>query len=513
VAASGSVVPRKEARVLIFSIFIAGVCSIIYELLIATTSSYFLGDSITQFSITIGVYMAAMGVGSYLSRFFTDKKLLENFILIELMLGVTGGLCVPLLYASFAYTGYFQLSSLVMTVAIGVFIGLEIPLLSRLMKDYYTLKDNISNVMSLDYSGALLATLAFPFILLPLMGTFKSSIFFGLVNMSIAVVILWCFAPGMGKSRLRILQAYLALSVLFLATLFMFSNVLLKEWSNSLYTDRIIYTKETPYQKIVMTKYKNDFRLFLNGNLQFSSIDEYRYHEALVHVPVNLADSVEKVLILGGGDGLVVRELLKYPLISSIDLVDLDPVMSKLGKEHPYLRALNKSSLHNKKVSIKNQDAFVYLNNSSHRYDLIIIDLPDPNNTALARLYSKEFYRLVKNSLNSQGLFVTQATSPFFAKEAFWTMFETIKSTGFVQVAPYHVNVPSFGEWGFIIGSREKRDINNISLNIETRYLSEKTLSRLWQFEKDLSYVGVQVSTIDNPKILEAYLKGWVYWN
>ncbi len=503
----------KETRVLIFSIFIAGVCSIIYELLIATTSSYFLGDSITQFSITIGVYMAAMGVGSYLSRYITDQSLLEKFILIELVLGVTGGLCVPLLYASFAYTGYFQLSSVAMTVAIGVLIGLEIPLLSRLMKDHYTLKDNISNVMSLDYSGALLATLAFPFILLPLLGTFKSSVFFGLVNMSIAVVILWCFAEKIGRSRLRILQGYLALSVLLLVTLMVFSNGLLKQWSSSLYTDRIIYTKETPYQKIVMTKYKDDVRLYLNGNLQFSSIDEYRYHEALVHIPVNLAPSVQKILVLGGGDGLVVRELLKYPEISLIDLVDLDPAMSKLGKEHPYLKALNKGSLHNKKVNIMNQDAFVYLSNRQHLYDLIIIDLPDPNNTALSRLYSKEFYRLVKSNLGPNGLFVTQATSPFFAKDAFWTIFETIKSAGFIQIAPYHVHVPSFGEWGFIIGSRKKQDINNISLNIETRYLSEQSLPRVWQFEKDISYVGMQVSTIDNPEILQAYLKGWVYWN
>lgn len=504
---------RNETLVLIFSIFVAGICSLIYELLIATTSSYFLGDSITQFSVTIGIYMASMGIGSYFSRYFSDEFLLENFILIELILGVLGGLCVPLLYASFAYSGYFQLSSIAMTIAIGILIGLEIPLLSRLMKDYYRLKENISNVMSLDYAGALLATLAFPFILLPTLGTFKSSVFFGLVNMSIAVAMLWCFADKIGHKRRSILKRYLVLSVLLLSTLMLFSNVLLKQWSNSLYTDRIIYTKETPYQKIVITKYKDDLRLFLNGNLQFSSIDEYRYHEALIHIPLSLATSAKKILILGGGDGLAVRELLKYTSIASIDLIDLDPEMSRLGKQHPYLRALNKNSLHNSKVNIKNMDAFVYLNQPHAAYDVIIIDLPDPNNTALARLYSKEFYRLVKNNLTPNGLFVTQATSPFFAKEAFWTIFNTIKSSDFIQTTPYHVNVPSFGEWGFIMGSNRQFNIADISLSIETRYLSQNSLSRMWQFEKDIAYIQKRTSTLDKPLVLGSYLKGWTYWN
>ena len=139
----------KHINVLIFSAFIAGVCSIIYELLIATTSSYFLGDSIKQFSLVIGFYMAAMGVGSYISRLISDDRLLPYFIFAEICLGLVGGLCVPLLYFSFAYFDYFQTTVIALTTIVGILIGLEVPLLSRLMSPYFSLKDNISNILSL----------------------------------------------------------------------------------------------------------------------------------------------------------------------------------------------------------------------------------------------------------------------------------------------------------------------------------------------------------------------------
>ena len=123
----------RESHILLFSIFVAGLCSIIYELLIATTGAYFLGDSITQFSLTIGVYMAAMGVGSYFSRFVPDKPLLVYFIGFELLLALLGGLSVPLLYFAYAYGLPLQVISVLLTTLIGILIGLEIPLLSRLM--------------------------------------------------------------------------------------------------------------------------------------------------------------------------------------------------------------------------------------------------------------------------------------------------------------------------------------------------------------------------------------------
>ncbi len=503
----------KETKILILSVFIAGLCSIVYELLIATASSYFLGDSIKQFSITIGSYMAAMGVGSYFSRLVSDENLLIKFIKFELLLGMIGGFSVPLLYASFAYTDYFQTSSVFLTLCIGFLIGLEIPFLSRLLEKHYSLKLNISNVLTVDYFGALIATLVFPFVLLPLLGTFKTSLFFGLLNMNIAVILLWAFSDSIAISKRKILWIYTLLVTLLLGGTFLVSNVLLSKWSDNLYTDRIVFAKETPYQNVVMTKHKDDVRLYLNGNLQFSSSDEYRYHEALVHVPFNFNIRATQVLILGGGDGLAVRELLKHEVIESIQLVDLDPEISRLAKNNKNMLRVNENSLNNPKVKVLNQDAYKYLLNTKKKFDLIIVDLPDPNNPSLARLYSKEFYKLIRLRLNPNGVFVTQATSPFFAVDAFWTTAASVKAAGFLTVLPYHINVPSFGEWGFVLASDKSINKNHWQLKISTRFIDKQVLQRIWTFGKDIAYRKREASTIDRPRVLDYYLDGWQYWN
>lgn len=504
---------NKETHILIISVFIAGLCSIIYELLIATATSYFLGDSIKQFSITIGTYMAAMGIGSYFSKSISDDNLLVKFIRFEILLGLIGGFSVPILYAAFAYTGYLQATSIILTFIIGLLIGLEIPFLSRLLEKHYALKTNISYVLSIDYFGALVATLAFPFLLLPLFGTFKTSLLFGLANMSIATILLWCLADTIAIPKKKILWTYTLLATLLLGGSFLLSNVLLSTWSNNLYTDRIVFSKETPYQNIVLTKDKDDIRLYLNGNLQFSSSDEYRYHESLIHTPFGFIRSPKKVLILGGGDGLGAREVLKYPSVTGITLVDLDPEISRLAQKNNHLVKINNNSLNNKKVTVVNQDAYQFLSKNKTQYDAIIIDLPDPNNPSLARLYSKEFYKLIGLRLQPYGVFVTQATSPFFAKKAYWSIFSSIQSAGFTSTLPYHVNVPSFGEWGFIIGSHRKIDTAQWKQRIEGRYTDKQTVEASWHFSKDIAYIPLQPNTIDRPTILEHYLEGWQYWN
>lgn len=501
----------KHVNVLIFSAFIAGVCSIVYELLIATTGSYFLGDSIKQFSLVIGFYMAAMGGGSYLSKLISDEHLLQVFISAEICLGLLGGLSVPMLYFSFAYFDYFQSSIIALTSIIGLLIGLEIPLLSRLISPYFALKDNLSNILSVDYLGALIATLLFPFLLLPMMGIFKTSLFFGLVNMSIGFAVLWFFSDSLHVNKKRVLYTYSFSTLALLIAVFVFSQKLVGVWMNELYSDRVVYAKETPYQQIVVTKNKTDIRLFLNGNLQFSSLDEYRYHESLVHIPMLNCDC-RNILLLGGGDGLAIRELLKYPQVENMTLVDLDPQITELARKNRHLNALNQSSLDNERLTILNQDAFVFLNNSKKVYDLIIIDLPDPNNTSLSRLYSKEFYHLVKRNLDEDGRFVTQSTSPYYAKQAFWSIKQTVAAAGFKAIVPYHVNVPSFGEWGFILASRKQLPIQPYELTVPTRYIDSETIARMFYFEKDLIASNVEVSTLDSPKVLEYYLNGWNYW-
>ena len=507
-----SVFASKEVRVLIFSVFIAGLCSIVYELLIATTSSYFLGDSITQFSLTIGVYMAAMGFGSYCSRLIDDETLLERFIFAEIVLALLGGASVPLLYVVFSATDHYQFYSLLVTFVIGGLIGLEIPLLSRLMSDHFQLKMNISNIMSIDYFGALVATLLFPFVLLPFMGVFKSAVTFGLMNLSIAVVTLWCFGDTLGVKKSKILQLYWLLVGVILAALLLFSESFINRWSNQLYTDRIVYQQQTAYQNIVLTKYKQDLRLYLNGNLQFSAMDEYRYHEALVHIPMRYARQVDDVLLLGAGDGLAVRELLKYQQIKSITVVDLDPAVTELATNNGHLLELNQNSLLDPRVRLVHRDAFGYLDETEKVFDFIVVDLPDPKSTALARFYSKEFYQLLRLRLAERGVFVTQATSPIYATGAFWSIHNSVMAASYQQVLPYHINVPSFGEWGFVMASKYPQHAGKTPA-IDNRFIADTDWQHYFHFDRDIGLLASKVSTIDRPEVMNYYLKGWKYWN
>jgi len=502
----------RESHILLFSIFIAGLCSIIYELLIATTGSYFLGNSITQFSITIGVYMATMGIGSYLSKWIKDESLLAQFICFELILAIVGGSSVPVLYFSYAYDLPFQMMSILLTAFIGVLVGLEVPLLTRLMEKHYSLKANLANVLSLDYFGALIATLIFPLLLLPWLGVFKTSLFFGLINLSIALTLLWYFfhsIPLVQRTRLRF---FLVISIISLVGLMVFSSELSEQWNDSVYEDRIVHSQQTPYQQIVMTRHKDDVRLYLNGGLQFSSIDEYRYHESLVHPAMSRLHKAKSILILGGGDGLAVRELLKYPGIESITVVDLDPAMVQLAKNNHYLKALNNSVFFDERVNVEHQDAFVFLSDHKQLFDLIIIDLPDPKTISLARLYSKQFYQIVHKKLSANGVMVTQATSPFFANKAFWSIHNTVAAVGFKQVMPYHVDIPSFGDWGFVLACKNACKL--IAGNLpETRFYSHQLEPALTLFPADINKRDSTVSKLDKPSVLYYYLAGWKYWS
>ncbi len=506
---------HKEKPILVASIFVVGLCSIIYELLISTTSSYFLGDSIKQFSITIGVYMAAMGVGAYFARFISNK-FIERFIEVELILGFIGGISVPFLYFAFVQINYDAFSWLIIFLifVIGLLTGLEIPLLTKLLEKHFPSEDTLSNVLSLDYLGALAATLLFPFFLLPWVGVFLSSLLFGLVNVAVGAFNFWIFRKQIDQKRKNYYYFGIGTVITFFLVLIPLSNSFLNQWHNQLYRDRIVFSKTTPYQTVVLTKGGNDLRLYLNRVIQFSTLDEYRYHESLIQLPMSLAKHKNNILILGGGEALAAREVLKHSEVEKINIVDIDPQIFEIATTNPHLKATNKNALNHKKVNPIAMDAMVYLKECEELFDVIIADLPDPTNDNLARLYSQEFFKLAKSKLSPNGIFVTQATSVYHTNEAFWCINETIKSAGFKNVIPYHAYVPSFGDWGFIMASNQAINTNKINFNnLELRFLEEEKVQNLFSFEKDIIKTDMPFSTLDNPKLLELYLKGWQTWS
>lgn len=489
---------------LLFSVFIIASCGLAYELIAGALSSYLLGDSVTQFSTVIGAYLFAMGIGSYLSRFVL-RDLVSRFIQIELIVGLVGGLSGAALFLVFTFlTAPFKLVLYGVVLVIGILVGLEIPLVMRILKQEVAFRDLVSQVLTFDYLGALAVSILFPLLLAPQLGLVRTALLFGLLNAAVALWTVWLF-----RARLPARRAVAAQGLAVLALLgggFAAAGQLTSFAEAHLYADEILYTRSTPYQRIVITRWKDDLRLFLNGNLQFSSQDEYRYHEALVHP--GLQDSgARRVLVLGGGDGLAVREILKHPMVESVTLVDLDPEMTDLFSTAPMLTSLNADALASPKVRLVAEDAAIWLEKHGEIFDFIVVDFPDPSNFALGKLYSTAFYRLVEKHLSANGRMVVQATSPLYARRAFWSVVATLEDVGF-HVAPYHALVPSFGEWGFILAGRKPYQPPE-RYDVDLRFLSAEITPALFQFPRDMARVEGEVNRLDNQSLVRTFEQEW----
>lgn len=502
----------KSTPLLFLNVIIIATCGLIYELLAATVSSYVLGDSVTQFSFIIGVYLFAMGVGSYLSRFI-DKNVAEKFIDIELAVAVIGGFSAPLLFLTFAYVTYFGMILYSMVFVIGTLVGLEIPLLMRILQDKLDFKELVSRVLALDYVGALVASLLFPIFLVPKLGLNRTSLLFGMLNAAVGIWATWLLEPLLTKRKITILRVKGFIVLVLLAIALIKADSLTTLAEDGLFVDNIVYAKSSQYQRIVVTKGKTGHALFLNGNLQFSSFDEYRYHEALVHPAfAAFAGEPKRVLVLGGGDGLALREILKYPFVETVDLVDLDPMMTGLSKAFPALGELNKHAFDDPRVTVYNGDAFVWLdNNEKPPFDIAIIDFPDPNNFALGKLYSTRFYNLLKQKLKPESAVVIQATSPLIARKSFWSVMKTLEASGF-YVKPFQTTVPSFGIWGFALARLQPFDEpQQPRPGVEMRFLNNDTFASLFEFPSDTSKPNeeLEINRLDNQALVRYYETEW----
>ena len=492
------------AAVLLTSVLLIAACGLIYELVAGALASYLLGDSVTQFSTVIGTYLCAMGVGSWLSRHI-GRGLVARFITVELLVALVGGCSSAVLFLAFVYTGAFRLVLYTLVAVIGVLVGLEIPLLMRILRDRFTFKDVVANVLTFDYLGALGASILFPILLVPHLGLVRSALLFGLVNAAVALWSTLLFRRQLGAPRLLVGACVIVLGLL--AAGMAGANRITSLAEENLYADEVVLARSSRYQRIVLTAWKNDLRLFLNGHLQFSSRDEYRYHEALVHPGLAAVPGARRVLILGGGDGLAAREVLRYSEVESVTLVDLDPVMTQLFATHPLLTALNGGALTSPKLHIVNADAFVWLDAAGELYDFVIVDFPDPSSYNLGKLYTTAFYRLAAKHLSRAGLMVVQSTSPLFAPRSFWCIARTIADAG-LRTYPYHVYVPSFGEWGFVLAGLRRYEAPP-RLPGGLRYLTPTTLAELFDFPSDMRPVPVEPNHLNNQVLVRYYDQEW----
>ncbi len=493
---------KFDGRLLLITTLLISICSIIYELLISSISSYLQGDSILQFSITIGLYMSAMGIGSYISKYIKNN-LFNKFIFIEMSIGILGGFSSFILFIVNIYTQIYVLIMYILIILIGIFVGLEIPILTRIIENNESnVRKNLANIFTFDYIGGLIGSIVFPILLFPKLGFVTTAFLVGLINIITAVIIVFKYKQFIEK--IKIIKIISIIILIIMLTFLCTGNIITNKIEEGLYRDDVVLSKQTPYQKIVMTKHKDDLRLFLDGNLQFSSNDEYRYHEALVHVPMMYAKKHDRVLVLGGGDGLAVRELLKYNDIKEIVLVDIDKDMTDLCATDKQISKLNGNSLTNEKVKVINEDGYIYVRENQAKFDVIIIDFPDPNNESLNKLYTNVFYNYIKANLTEDGVMVCQSTSPYYAKKSFWCINKTIKSQ-FKNVIPYHLQVPSFGEWGFNVAFNTGNERKE--LQVETKYLNSENINSMFNFGKDeiIDINSIEENNMFKPILITYY--------
>ena len=505
---------KNRSTLLKAAIFATGFSGVVAEYILSTLAQYFLGNSIIHWVMIISLMLFSMGLGSRITKNF-ETGLLKRFLLLEFALSFIVSFAALLVYTASAYTQAIGILIYSLAILVGLLIGMEIPLVIRINDDYEKLRFNISNILENDYYGCLLGGIFFAFIGLPIFGLIYTPFILGFVNFSVSIVVLIFLWDLLKASDRKLLLSIGVFIMITLSTGLFVTDPIIKFGEQQKYADKVIYAEQTKYQRIVITQWKNDYWLYLNGNQQLCTRDEIMYHEPLVHPAMTMHPNPTDVLVLGGGDGCAVREILKYPKVKEITLVDLDPAMTNLGKTNPILTKLNQNSLSNEKVKILNDDGYKFLQATDNYYDIIIIDLPDPRSVELGRLYSHEFYKICYKHLRPGGVIITQAGSPYFATQAFTCILETMKSAGF-ETVPMHNQVITLGEWGWSLGVKQpnvdvKKQLQKLEFDVPTKWINNEAMALITSFGKDFypwAKDSVYVNKIHEPVLYKYYLKG-----
>ncbi|MBM81635.1 MAG: spermidine synthase [Planctomycetaceae bacterium] len=513
--------------VLAVSMLVMGACGIIYEYTLGVLGNNLMGSSHEQLFVIIGLMMFAMGAGAVLQQRLVGN-LIDKFLWVELLLGLLGGISTLVIYATFVFTDSYQLVMYAFSLGIGVLIGCEIPLLIRINTEYTnTLRANLSSILSMDYVGSLIGALLFAYVLLTRLSVERISLILGCVNILLAIAGVAFFWPMVKRRQLFLVACGLAAATLGVGL--SQSRTWMAELQQRCFVDPIVYSKTTKYQHIVLTESipEDRLRLYLDGHLQFSSDDEAIYHEMLVHPPMSLARSRQRILILGGGDGLALREVLKYSDVESVVLVDIDPAIIELAREHPKLVSINGNALQDARVetrlpegvgegpespvwrptkrdplvdnteykiadvTVATVDADLFLRNVNEKFDVVIIDFPDPRSVELGKLFSVDFYRQLTRRLSDGAVVSIQSTNIFRGELVFRCIGETLKTAEY-NVLPYHEHVPSFGEWGWHLAwhgkdsAAMKARIKELKqFAVPTTHLTPEVLGAAFIFGKD----------------------------
>lgn len=509
-------------------VFVCAACGLVYELELVALASYLIGDSVTQASVVLSVMVFAMGIGSLAAKRLR-RRAAAAFGVLEALLALVGGCSAMALYAVFAWTGAWgglwvsgpRWLLVAFSLAIGLLIGAEVPLLMELIQRIRRQDAGgaVADLFAADYVGALVGGLAFPFLLLPRFGQLTGAMLTGTVNVAAgAALVLGLFRRDLTRRTRRLLLCANLAVLAVLAT----AAVLVDDFEGAareeVYGDDVRIALHTGVQEVVLTggTHGRPLGLFLDGRLRVSGRDEHRYHEALVHPAMNGPHA--RVLVLGGGDGLAAREVLRYPGVRRVDVVELDPAVVDLARSDPGLSRLNGHVFGDARVHVTTADAFrrLWTARPVPSYDVVIADLPDPGITASTKLYSQEFYGLVRRVLAPDGRLAVHAGPVSSRPRAFWTVESTMRAAGLLTT-PYRVGGRDSGfaegpdrtagasrapdDWGFVLASRSARP----ALGLDPREprpttLTERSLRAAQSAAWATRIGGLAASTLVHPR-------------
>ncbi|MFI1829609.1 polyamine aminopropyltransferase [Streptomyces sp. NPDC020412] len=517
--------PDAGRFLVLLVVFICAACGLVYELELVALASYLIGDSVTQASVVLSLMVFAMGVGSLLAKHLRCRAAF-GFGVLELALAAIGGCSAMVLYASFAWLGESHTVLVAFSLAIGVLIGAEIPLLMSLIQriSRRDAEGTVADLFAADYVGALVGGLAFPFLLLPWLGQISSGLLTGAVNaVAGGLLVLGLFRRELTVRSRRWLLVANGLVLLLLGAAAVLVDDFERAAREAVYGDRVRVAVQTDVQEVVLTGESSEPPdLFLDGRLRVSGRDEYRYHEALVH-PAMLGPHA-RVLILGGGDGLAAREVLRYADVDSVTVVELDPGVVDLARTDPALSDLNDHAYGDPRVRVVHEDAFAWLRDPGRAvpgaYDVVIADLPDPGATEGAKFYSLEFYGLVAGILAPEGRLVVHAGPLEGRGETYWTVDATLRAAGYgtspYRVAPVSPSPSSDGlnehfdalgaesapeDWGLLLAAPVSAPRLDLPSDVPSlRSLTREALAADAKAVEAMRVVGVPPSTLVHPR-------------
>ncbi|WP_448211288.1 polyamine aminopropyltransferase [Colwellia sp. MEBiC06753] len=485
-----------DDTILILTMAVLAGCGLIYEYLLSHYAGRVLGVMESTIYTMIGLMIVAMGLGAFAAR--KIRCAYNGFVWLEATIALLGCSAILIIGGAIAITqllpqliadtfhlppdalpkgGIFNTLSwlalklpYVFGALLGFFIGMEIPLIARIREDLHQkhLKNNLGTIYGADYIGAGIGAAIWVLLLLAI-DISKAGAITAALNLFAGSVFIARYWSQLNW-RKTLISLHVLLAIVMVIT-FQFGNGWLNKMSNLLYLDEVIYTDNTRYQQLTFTQrnmgMNNEpvINFYLNGRLQFSSLDEQIYHGYLVYPVLASAARTDNILIIGGGDGLALRDVLNWGA-KHVTLIDLDEQLLTLfsqPQQHlpPALASkierLNQSSLTNPKAKVIGADAFIAIDQliaEQASFDAILVDLPDPSHPDLNKLYSVNFYARLNQLLAADGIIGIQSTSPYHAKDSFIAIGNTVEAANFNHVQQYHDNVPSFGEWGWTIASK-----------------------------------------------------------